>query len=572
MAAGDYQVAKELAEELGFSVNGSTAVEDGGLPMIVVSNRHLRNIADEAWEILVASNSPPCVFQRGHLLVQIIRDDKGRPVIRALDKAAFTGILDRVADFMKVTADGLVPARPPTDVVADMMAARELPMPLFRGIIHAPIFAPSGLLVTQPGYQPETGYFLELGANRTIPEVPHQPEDAAVKKALGLFLDDLLVDFRFASDADKAHAFAVILLPFVRELIDGPTPLHMIESPTPGSGKGLLADVLTIPAVGRGPTVMTEGRDEDEWRKRITARLIEGPQFILIDNIRSGLDSAALSGALTAETWQDRVLGHSRTVALPVTCVWLATGNNPSLSMEMARRTPSIRLDTGMERPWERTGFKHKNLRRWAWQHRGELIWAALVLIQAWIAKGRPAGTKSLGSYESWSEVIGGILETVGVPGFLDNMARLYAAADSDTTAWGQFCQVWWNALKDQPVGADQLFTLATTNHLLLNVWGGHISHGARTRFGIALSKMRDRVVGEFCIQRAEPDSHTKAPRYQLQQVAGGAGGSGGSGNHSKPGAQKNTAEVNQSEPFDKNPERVPNPPQGPATPREEED
>ena len=51
---------------------------------------------------------------------------------------------------------------------------------------------------------------------------------------------------------------------------------------------------LAIPALGRSPALMTEGRDEDEWRKRITAVLSRGPSFVVLDNIRNTLDSAAL--------------------------------------------------------------------------------------------------------------------------------------------------------------------------------------------------------------------------------------------------------------------------------------
>jgi hypothetical protein len=334
-------------------------------PIIRVDHRFLREIAEEAWQTLESANDPPLVFQRGHLIVDIINDDKGLPLLRTLDRTAFKGILDRVADFVTLDEDGVKPARPPADVVADMMASKELPLPLLQGIIRAPILSPSGILATNPGYQPETQCYL-LCQGLLIPGVPLSPDNDDLASARSLLLDELLVDFCFVSDADLAHAVAVLLLPFVRLMIDGPTPLYLVESPTPGSGKGLLVDVLAMPAAGQAPSVMTEGRDEDEWRKRITAKLLQGAQFILIDNIRSRLDSAALSAALTSETWEDRILGQSRTAALPVTCVWLATANNPGLSLEVARRTVSILLDSGVEKPWQRQGFKHLKLRGWA--------------------------------------------------------------------------------------------------------------------------------------------------------------------------------------------------------------
>jgi len=42
-------------------------------------------------------------------------------------------------------------------------------------------------------------------------------------------------------DSDRAHAMAAILLPFMERMIEGLSPIHLIEAPTQGSGKGLLA-------------------------------------------------------------------------------------------------------------------------------------------------------------------------------------------------------------------------------------------------------------------------------------------------------------------------------------------
>ena len=106
-------------------------------------------------------------------------------------------------------------------------------------------------------------------------------------------LDDLLVNFPFVSKADLAHAVALFLLPFVRELIGGPTPLHLIEAPTMGSGKGLLADVLLLPSLGDVPAPMAETTTDEEWRKRITSTLLGAPAVVCIDNLNRTLDAGA---------------------------------------------------------------------------------------------------------------------------------------------------------------------------------------------------------------------------------------------------------------------------------------
>ena len=172
--------------------------------------------------------------------MDITQNDNGHPSIRTLDRPAFLGILDRLADFMKETKEGPKPDRPPKDVVADMMAAKELPLPILLGIVEAPVFDSSGRLTTRSGYQPETRYYLELPKAQSLRPIPEIPTQYDIDNARAIILEDHLVDFCFVGDSDRAHAVAVMLLPFVRALIDGYTPLHLVESPTPGSAKGLL--------------------------------------------------------------------------------------------------------------------------------------------------------------------------------------------------------------------------------------------------------------------------------------------------------------------------------------------
>ena len=512
-----FQAAMDVAEPLALP-----SPTKAPLPEIVVTERRLRDISADAWGATQSANDPPTLFQRGRLLVDIVPDDDGLPILRTLSPPAFKGFLDRIADFLEESGEGgSTPARPPSDVVADMMSAKSLLLPILLGITQVPIFTPDGTLVMTPGYQPHTRMFLAPPKGLVLPPVPPNPSREDIERAKALLLDELLADFPFASDADRSHAVAIAILPLVRNLVEGPTPLHLIESPTPGTGKGLLTDVLAIPVLGAGPPVMTEAASEEEWRKRITAKLLQGPQFVLIDNVRHGLDSSSLSAALTAPQWEDRVLGYSRIAHIPVRCVWIATANNPSLSLEVARRTIPIRLDAGIERPWQRGGFKHANLRRWAREHRADLLWATLTLCQTWVAAGMPRADGQLGSYESWDEVIGGILDVADIPGFLGNLGRVYESSDRESTDWAEFCEVWWVEFRGQLVRSEQLFGLAARRKLLLEVWTDRTEQGARTSFGKRLAKMRDRVVGNFRILEVSQDAHDKVKRYRLEQGSG---------------------------------------------------
>ena len=181
----------------------------------------------------------------------------------------------------------------------------------------------------------------------------------------------------------------LLLEPFVRVLIDGSTPLYLVEAPTPATGKSLLVDAFTSPALGRRRAAkMAEARDPDEWRKRLTAKLRTAPAYLVIDNVKRPLDSGALAMTITAGEVEDRLLGVSEAITLPVRCTLAATANNPTLSDEMARRMARTRLDAGVEFPERRKGFRHPDLLGWATANRALLIWSALTLARAWVSRG----------------------------------------------------------------------------------------------------------------------------------------------------------------------------------------
>ena len=99
--------------------------------------------------------------------------------------------------------------------------------------------------------------------------------------------------------------------------------------------------------------------------KRFTARLLEAPAVILIDNVTHPIEFR--SGGVGADG-DDVGRPHSRqseTVSLPVRCAFVMTANNPSMSTEISRRTIRIRIDSKSDRPWLRSGFHHEDLRAW---------------------------------------------------------------------------------------------------------------------------------------------------------------------------------------------------------------
>jgi hypothetical protein len=483
-----------------------------GLPKIYAAEQNLPVISGKAWRAIQAANVAPYMFLHGDAPSRLnIVDD--HPVLDELSPDILRHECSRAAIWFKYEKNRAIYAKPPPDVMLDMLAAREIPLPHLTRIVEAPVFAPDGALQTSPGYHAASRTYYRPAPGVAVPTVAENPSAADVESAKALILDELIGEFPFVAQADRAHAVALQLLPFARDLIAGPTPNHLIEGSQAGVGKGLLADVLLIPALGHEVALITEARDPDEWRKRITSSLRQGKAAILIDNVVRPLDSGHLAAALTASIWTDRVLGLSDNVALPVRCVWLTTGNNPVCSTEIARRSIRIRLDPKVDRPWLREGFKHPSLREWATEYRGQLIWAALTLIQSWIADDRPqAKVRLLGTFEEWARILGSILAHADIPGFLANLDEFYEQADAEGTIWREFVATWWDNFQGETVTAAALFPLAVAQDSFDLGTGKERSQ--RTHFGMALSKQRDRVIGDFKIVRG--GTERRAAKWNL--------------------------------------------------------
>ena len=132
----------------------------------------------------------------------------------------------------------------------------------------------------------------------------------------------------------------------------------------------------------------------------------------------------------------------------PVRSKYEINGVNLRFSEEIARRAIMIRLDTETAKPTEGRVFKHNGeeaLRAYIRENRGELVWACLVLIQNWIAKGRPSYSgKVLASFSSWCRVIPEILEAAGIECFNTNRGLL--ETDDDAKGLPNFFAAEWLA------------------------------------------------------------------------------------------------------------------------------
>ena len=495
--------------------------DDSGLPVFIQETEQLRDDTQAGWNVIQLNNDPPVVFESltGVVSVQPISKQSKKLSVKRMTPNGLRNRLGKISNWYKkkISKDNgseFVPI-PPLKAVYENMLEDPSQLLYLKGIKYAPFFMADGMLHDEPGYSKESEYILELAPGLTIPEIPNNPTTEEINNARKLIYE-LVEGFPFTTQAERVHAISLILLPFVREMIKGQTPLHLFEASTPGTGKTLLVEALTYVFLGQVIPTTTEGRNDEEFRKKITAKLVNLPEFIFIDNVKRKIDSGILAAALTAGIWEDRILGATQIVNTPISCGWIATGNNPALSSEIARRTVRIKLDALLDRPWERTGseyFKHPDLMEWVKKSRGELISGVLILVQAWISKGcRADQGKRLGSFESWSDVMGGIFAVAGIPGFLENLNDFYEDSDSESNVLRSLISSWYYGFGSAEIGVADLFSLVIKHEIPVDI-GDKTERSQKTKLGLLLRQLKGR---RFSIETEGEDGGTKNSTFQI--------------------------------------------------------
>lgn len=485
---------------------------------IETNNRQLPAISRDAFEALLAYNDPPQIFVYSGNLSRVVVDENGQAAIAPLTSPALRGYLARAAEWVSTSERrGAVDVMPPIPVVEDILAMPDYPgIPALSGIVHAPVFGPDGSVALIPGYHRATGYWLQASTDFHIPDTPPTPQ--SVQDAVVLLRDDLLGDFSFADESSRAHAVAFIIQPFVRPLILGPTPIYLYDAPKAGTGKGLLVEV-SVGVFTETVSLTPPPHNDEEHRKVITSIFASGASHAIFDNARR-LDSVHLYGAITAPYWKDRLLGTNKMGNYPVQLNWAATCNNVDAKDELTRRAVWIRLDSGVENPDERGGFRHPDLLGWSREHRMDLIAAVLTIVRAWFEADCPAYSgrnAPMGKFERWTEVIGGILEVAGIDGFLDNRNKLKSSTDNETTAWKGFVVAWFMEYGTKSVAGAQLFEFA--QEWFPEKLGEGSERSQRSKLGKLLNAHIDRVFdGKKILRDGEATSgdYKGAALYQL--------------------------------------------------------
>jgi hypothetical protein len=400
---------------------------DDRIPRITIST-HEHQVNADARKALAAD---PDLYQRGGMLVRVVAADTDTPADKSIRVAAGTPEivplkrsltrekLTQYAVWQREKVRGedleLVPAHPPGWAVDAVHECGDWPdIRHLDAMTGYPIMLPSGDVAID-GYHDSCRLLVRKPRNLTI-TVPDRPTPGDVGDAVRILLD-VVCDFPFADESHKSAWLAALLTPLAWQMFNGPAPLFLIDKNVRGAGAGLLGDTISLIVFGHPFATAVYTNNTEELAKTVTAIAMAGHPAVMFDNLSGKFGNAVIDQALTSSRWDGRILQESRHYRGPLNVVWYGTGNNVQLGADTPRRILPIRLETTEERPELRTGYRHADLRDYVRTHRGRLLSAAITILRAWHAAGRPTyGLPAWGSYEGWSGVVREAIVYAGLP------------------------------------------------------------------------------------------------------------------------------------------------------------
>ncbi len=349
------------------------------------------------------------LFDFGTNAIAFVADGKATPVSRdwlvdhAGRVAEFYSVKTERDDDGNVTSTREIAEDAPTYIANAIIAKHgSRNFRKLTAVTTAPTLRPDGSALDEPGHDPATG--LMYVTTEAYPlAVPLAPTVEKALDALAKLWHPIRL-FPFADEVAVGVTLAAMLAACLRPAL--PTcPATGFDAPAAGTGKTLLAKCIGALATGGDVAVLPPTNEEDECRKRLFASLRGGSKVLLWDNVREPLGNSVIDSFLTSSLFADRVLGVSENVELPNRALFLVSGNNLVLTGDTHRRILLARLDAQIETPFKRE-FEFDPLTE-VCNNRQALVVAALTIVRAYIAAGRPKVAKGrIASFELWDDLV----------------------------------------------------------------------------------------------------------------------------------------------------------------------
>ena len=349
-------------------------------------------------------------YLRGGTVATLGTDKDGSPIIETVKPAALASVFESVAKIMEYAkARGqFVPQQAVcTEQSAKLIqhsAAFQGQLPPIHLLSRCPVLIErDGQLAQISGYDRDSG-ILAFG---------EPAADISLEEGVAL-LSQMLADFHFASESDRARALAAIITPALvfGELLKGRAPIDLGEADFSQSGKGYRAKLTAAVYNHIVKTVTQKKGGVGSMEESFATALIQAYSFISFDNVRKEVDSPALESFMTEDNYLARVPHQGAVEIDPRRVIVQFTSNKAEITPDLANRCSCVRILKQLA-DYQFQQYPEGDILEHVRANQPLYLGAVFAVVKAWYAAGKPSSKTSAHDFRRWAGVLDWISQNV---------------------------------------------------------------------------------------------------------------------------------------------------------------
>jgi hypothetical protein len=465
------------------------------------------------------------LFVRGGAVVNAFTRDDGLLALEVMRPAAARSFFEKFARLLawRVGAKGeqvLKPVTCPQEMADALLESEEASrfLPRVQGLINCPVIREIGgqLIVAGRGFDDTTRLYITGGK-----KPPVVPLDEAVNGLL-----DLLAEFDFQSDGDKARAVASLISPALKAggFLKARVPADVAEADQSQSGKTYRQKVIAAIYNERLSLVTCREGGVGSIDESLSQQLVAGRPFIQFDNFRGRFESAHLEAFLTAEgSFPCRVPHRGEVTVPPENYFIFLTSNGVDTTRDFANRSNIIRIK---KKP---AGFAFRKFEEGDLLERVRVFQAyylgcVFAVIREWHARGKLVTTETRHDFREWVQAVDWIAQNIlGTGPVMDGHQQAQERVSNPALVWLRKLALAVNEAGDlnRALTATDLHGLCDGNNIEIpGLRPGSDEDKGKKVIGIVMAKLfRDRETVEV-----DAFNVTREERYVSREIASDGG------------------------------------------------
>jgi hypothetical protein len=384
-----------------------------GLPTIVLPSGEV-SITECATQLFKLIAPTKKLFGRGGAVVNLITRDDGLLALDVLRPAGARSLFEKFACLVawRVGAHGkqvLKPTVCPQEMADALLQSEESGklLPRVQGLINCPVIrvADGKLAVAGKGYDTQTRLLITDGDLPPTVEINHA--------VAGLM--DLLLDFDFQSEGDKARALASLITPALKMggFLKRRVPADVAEADQSQSGKTYRQKLIAALYNEKLSLITNREGGVGSIDESLNQQLVSGRPFIQFDNFRGRFESAHLEAFLTAEgSFPCRVPHRGEITVPPENYFVFLTSNGVDTTRDLANRSNIIRIrkkPAGFEFRKFEEGDLLDRVKKWQAYYLGCIF----AVITEWHNQGQLRTNETRHDFREWVQTVDWILQKI---------------------------------------------------------------------------------------------------------------------------------------------------------------